>query len=161
VRAARTMSSTRAAWKPRSPNTRIPASSNRRIVLRPCARNSRVRAGAPGTPSSLRRRRPRSPFRGDVYASLMVSEVRHDDRSSPAAATESPSPTTLAETIVAAANRFGERNAYVTEGGWFVTYADIDRISDEVAGGFAKRGVGIGDVVALVLPPGPEYMLAY
>jgi acyl-CoA synthetase (AMP-forming)/AMP-acid ligase II len=91
----------------------------------------------------------------------MVSEVRDDDRSSPAATTDSPSPATLAETIVAAANRFGERNAYVTEGGWFVTYADIDRVSDEVAGGFAKRGVGAGDVVALVLPPGPEYLLAY
>ena len=42
-----------------------------------------------------------------------------------------------------------------------MTYADIDRISDEVAVGLAQRGVGEGDVVALVLPPGPEYLLAY
>ena len=41
------------------------------------------------------------------------------------------------------------------------TYADLDRISDEVAAGLARRGVGEGDVVALVLPPGPEYLLAY
>ena len=43
MRAARTMSSTRAAWNPRSANTRIPASSSLRIVLRPWARSSRAR----------------------------------------------------------------------------------------------------------------------
>jgi acyl-CoA synthetase (AMP-forming)/AMP-acid ligase II len=42
-----------------------------------------------------------------------------------------------------------------------VSYADIDRISDDVAGGLSARHVGPGDVVALVLPPGPEYLLAY
>src|SRR4029077_11897839 len=109
------MSSTRAAWKPRSANTRMPASSNRRMVLRPCARNSR-----------------------DLYASLMI-------------------PTTVGE----AARRFGDRIAYVSEHDWSVTYADIDRISDEVAAGLAREGVGEGDVVALVLPPGIEYLLAY
>jgi acyl-CoA synthetase (AMP-forming)/AMP-acid ligase II len=66
-------------------------------------------------------------------------------------------PATLAE----AARRFGERTAYVTEAGWNVTYADIDRVSDQIAVGLAHRGVGEGDVVALVLPPGPEYLLAY
>ncbi len=66
-------------------------------------------------------------------------------------------PATLAE----AARRFGDRTAYVTEAGWTVTYADIDRVSDEIAVGLAQRGVGEGDVVALVLPPGPEYLLAY
>src|SRR5262249_37404529 len=34
-------------------------------------------------------------------------------------------------------------------------------ISDEVAVGLAARGVVEGDVIALVLPPGPEYLLAY
>jgi acyl-CoA synthetase (AMP-forming)/AMP-acid ligase II len=66
-------------------------------------------------------------------------------------------PATLAE----AARRFGDRTAYVTEGGWNVTYADIDRVSDEIAVGLSQRGAGEGDVVALVLPPGPEYLLAY
>ncbi|MGH8978546.1 MAG: class I adenylate-forming enzyme family protein, partial [Acidimicrobiia bacterium] len=53
------------------------------------------------------------------------------------------------------------RTAYVTEAGWSLSYADIDRISDEVAAGLAARGIGPGDVLALVLPPGPEYLLAY
>ena len=86
VRAARTMSSTRAAWKPRSANTRMPASSSRRIVLRPCARSSRACAGAPGLPAAPPVRRD------DLYASLML-------------------PATVAE----AARRFGDRIAYVTE----------------------------------------------
>jgi len=66
-------------------------------------------------------------------------------------------PTTVAE----AARRFGDRIGYVTEQGWSLSYADVDRISDEVAGGLAREGVAEGDVVALVLPPGPEYLLAY
>jgi acyl-CoA synthetase (AMP-forming)/AMP-acid ligase II len=66
-------------------------------------------------------------------------------------------PTTVAE----AARRFGDRIAYVTELGWSLSYADIDRISDEVAVGLVRDGVTAGDVIALVLPPGPEYLLAY
>ena len=60
-----------------------------------------------------------------------------------------------------AGRRFADATAYVTSGGWELTYADLDRVSDEVAVGLTGRGVGIGDVVALALPPGPEYLLAY
>jgi acyl-CoA synthetase (AMP-forming)/AMP-acid ligase II len=67
----------------------------------------------------------------------------------------------LPATIAEAARRFADRTAYVTDPGWTITYADIDRITDEVAAGLAARGVGAGDVVALVLPPGPEYLFAY
>ena len=49
----------------------------------------------------------------------------------------------------------------MTAGGWTVSYADLDRVSDEVAAGMRARGVQIGDVVALILPPGPEYALSY
>jgi acyl-CoA synthetase (AMP-forming)/AMP-acid ligase II len=66
-------------------------------------------------------------------------------------------PTTVAE----AARRFGDRIAYVTESGWSLSFADIDRISGEVAVGLAREGVQAGDVVGLVLPPGPDYLLAY
>ena len=66
-------------------------------------------------------------------------------------------PTTVAE----AARRLGDRIAYVTELGWSLTYDDLHRISDEVAAGLAREGVGEGDVVGLVLPPGPDYLLAY
>src|SRR5262249_4976135 len=132
------MSSTRAAWNPRSANTRIPASRRRRIVLRPCARSSRdvvvSGAAAPRAPAA----RPPRARRDDLYASLMIPSV-----------------------VAEAARRFGDRIAYVTERGWPLTYTDVDRISDEVAVGLAREGVTEGDVVALVLPPGPEYLLAY
>jgi acyl-CoA synthetase (AMP-forming)/AMP-acid ligase II len=64
-------------------------------------------------------------------------------------------------TIAEAARRFADRTAYVTPLGWPLSYADVDRISDEVAVGLTARGVRAGDVVGLVLPPGPEYLLAY
>jgi acyl-CoA synthetase (AMP-forming)/AMP-acid ligase II len=67
----------------------------------------------------------------------------------------------LPSTIAEAARRFADRTAYVAPSGWALSYADVDRISDEAAVGLAQRGVRMGDVVALVLPPGPEYLLAY
>ena len=44
-------------------------------------------------------------------------------------------------TIAEAARRFADRTAYVSPAGWALSYADVDRISDEVAVGLAKRGV--------------------
>jgi acyl-CoA synthetase (AMP-forming)/AMP-acid ligase II len=67
----------------------------------------------------------------------------------------------LAETAAEAARRFGERQALVTEEGWALSFADLHRVSDEVAAGLARRGVSEGDVVALVLPSGPEHIVAY
>jgi acyl-CoA synthetase (AMP-forming)/AMP-acid ligase II len=67
----------------------------------------------------------------------------------------------LAATTREAARRFGDRTAYVTEAGWSLSYRDLDAVSDEVAAGMLHRGVGAGDVVALVVPPGPEYVAGY
>ncbi len=67
----------------------------------------------------------------------------------------------LPQTTREAARQFGDATAYVTEDGRALSYTFLDRMSDTVAAGLATRGVGIGDVVALVLPPGPEYLLAY
>jgi acyl-CoA synthetase (AMP-forming)/AMP-acid ligase II len=67
----------------------------------------------------------------------------------------------LAATLREAAQRFGDAVAYVTSDGWEVSYTELDRLSDEVAGGLEQRGVGLGDVVALLLPPGPEYLVTY
>ena len=67
----------------------------------------------------------------------------------------------LPEVTHEAAQRFGDATAYVTESGWTLSYGDLDRVSDEVAVGLAHRGLGAGSVLALVLPPGPEYLLAY
>jgi acyl-CoA synthetase (AMP-forming)/AMP-acid ligase II len=60
-----------------------------------------------------------------------------------------------------AAERFANATAYVAPDGWTLTYRDLDRISDEVAVGLARRGLGAGDVLALALPPSPEYPVAY
>ncbi|HSO95726.1 MAG TPA: AMP-binding protein, partial [Acidimicrobiia bacterium] len=67
----------------------------------------------------------------------------------------------LAATLREAARRFGGAPAYVTEEGWALSFEDVDRVSDEVAVGFHERGVEPGDVVALVVPPGPEYLIGY
>ena len=67
----------------------------------------------------------------------------------------------LGELIREAGRRFGDRPAYVGESGLLITYADLDRVSDEVAAGLRAHGVGEGDVVALVLPTIPEYPVLY
>jgi acyl-CoA synthetase (AMP-forming)/AMP-acid ligase II len=67
----------------------------------------------------------------------------------------------LAETLREATRRFGAAPAYVTEDGWSLSYEDLDRVSDEVAVGLTARGLANGDVLALVLPPGPDYLVAY
>ncbi len=67
----------------------------------------------------------------------------------------------LAETLRLAAGRWGRRPAYVAVQGWALSYADLDRLADEVAVGLAERGLTEGDVLALVLPPIPEYLVCY
>jgi acyl-CoA synthetase (AMP-forming)/AMP-acid ligase II len=42
-----------------------------------------------------------------------------------------------------------------------LTYGDWQRLADRLAGGLAARGVGRGDVVALLLPSTPLYLVAY
>jgi acyl-CoA synthetase (AMP-forming)/AMP-acid ligase II len=68
---------------------------------------------------------------------------------------------TLASTVREAGRRFGDRPALVTPAGWALTYAGLDRWSDRVAAAFADRGVAEGDLVALVLPSVPDYVVAY
>jgi acyl-CoA synthetase (AMP-forming)/AMP-acid ligase II len=67
----------------------------------------------------------------------------------------------LAATLREAARRFADSPAYVAEGGWPLSFRDLDRVSDELAVGLSGRGLELGDVLALVLPPGPEYLVAY
>ena len=69
--------------------------------------------------------------------------------------------TMLPDVTREAARRFGDATAYVAPGGWPLDYFAVDRVSDRVAAGLIARGVGGGDVVALLLPPGPEYLIAY
>lgn len=67
----------------------------------------------------------------------------------------------LAETLIEAARRFGDRRAIVAEEGWSLTYRQLDGVTDEVAAGLRARGVGEGDVVSLLLPAVPEHFVAY
>jgi acyl-CoA synthetase (AMP-forming)/AMP-acid ligase II len=67
----------------------------------------------------------------------------------------------LGDVIREAAARYGDTPLYVTPDGRELSYAALDRLSDHVALGLAGRGVGAGDVVALVLPSGPAYAVAY
>lgn len=67
----------------------------------------------------------------------------------------------LPQAIRGAAERFGDRAAYVAASGEQLTYAELHRRSDEVAVGLLDAGVGEGDVVALTGPSDAEYIVAY
>ena len=68
---------------------------------------------------------------------------------------------TMLPAIAASRRQFADATAYVAPDGWALSYRDLDRVSDELAVGLARRGLTAGDVVALVLPPSPEYPVAY
>ncbi len=67
----------------------------------------------------------------------------------------------LARVVDDAAERFGDATAFVAANGWSLTYRQLAERSKIVAAGLRRRGVGTGDVVALVLPSIPEYVVAY
>jgi acyl-CoA synthetase (AMP-forming)/AMP-acid ligase II len=67
----------------------------------------------------------------------------------------------LGDVVREAARRFADTPAYVTEDGNTLTYAELDRLSDEVAVGLQNRGLTHGDVVALLMGSGPGYIVAY
>ena len=69
--------------------------------------------------------------------------------------------TMLPATAREAARRFTDATAYVAPDGWSLSYGELDRMSDEVAVELSRRGLAAGDVLALVLPPSPEYPVAY
>ena len=63
--------------------------------------------------------------------------------------------------VAGAARRFGDRRALVAPDGWALTYGALHGLTDEVAAGLAERGVGEGDVVALLLPSSVDYLATY
>jgi acyl-CoA synthetase (AMP-forming)/AMP-acid ligase II len=67
----------------------------------------------------------------------------------------------LPEIARQAARRFGDRPAMVAAGGWTVSYRRLDERSDEVAVALTHRGIAEGDLVTLVLPSTPDYVVAY
>ena len=69
--------------------------------------------------------------------------------------------TLLGDTLREAGRRFGSRPALVAPAGWTLGYAALDAVVDRVATGLAGEGLQPGDVVGLLLPSGPEYVVAY
>ena len=67
----------------------------------------------------------------------------------------------LADVVRNAATRWADASYAVAPSGWTLSYAELDRISDEVAAGLGVAGVGMGDVVALRLPTCPDHVVAY
>jgi acyl-CoA synthetase (AMP-forming)/AMP-acid ligase II len=66
----------------------------------------------------------------------------------------------LGRTLREAAGRFGDRIA-VVHSGRRMSYAEVDRATDELAAGLAARGVSAGQLVALAVPSALEYVLAF
>lgn len=66
----------------------------------------------------------------------------------------------LGEALAAAARQFGEREAYV-DGADRITFGAWHGQADAVAAELAARGVRHGDVVALMLPSGIDFAVAY
>ena len=60
-----------------------------------------------------------------------------------------------------AASEFGDTAAFVAAGGWPLSYADLDSLVEATAHGLHRRGLSEGDVVALVLPSTPDYIVSY
>lgn len=67
----------------------------------------------------------------------------------------------LPAAIQGAAVRFGDRPAIVGPGGSSVSYRALDERSDRVAATLRRNGLGEGSVIALTLPSGGDYVVAY
>ncbi len=67
----------------------------------------------------------------------------------------------LAEVVRAAGARHGDKALYVLPDGRSLTYRQLDRGSEALAAGLARRGIGQGDVVVLMLGSGPAYITCY
>jgi len=67
----------------------------------------------------------------------------------------------LGDVVREAAARYGDTALYVTPDRRTLSYAALDRLSDEAAESLRARGVQADDVVALLLPSGPAYAVVY
>ncbi len=67
----------------------------------------------------------------------------------------------LPEAINRAAKDHADVVAYRTHEGWDVTYADLDRLSDEAAAWLTMRGLHEGYVLGLCMPSRVDYVVAY
>jgi acyl-CoA synthetase (AMP-forming)/AMP-acid ligase II len=70
-------------------------------------------------------------------------------------------PVSLGDAARRAARRYAQRTFMVCPSGVQLSYELFDRLADAAALALAERGVGLGDVVALVLPSSPLYLALY
>ena len=70
-------------------------------------------------------------------------------------------PKTTVELLREVAERHPDVDAFVTATGDRLSFGEWDRAADGIAAGLADRGVGPGDVVCLLMPSSPEYMVCY
>ena len=69
--------------------------------------------------------------------------------------------THLAEYLEASASRWPDRTAVVDPGGWSLTYGELNRQADALAGFLATRGIEHGDRVGVVLPKSVAAVVAF
>lgn len=67
----------------------------------------------------------------------------------------------LTEIARRAAVEFADTEAFVTEHGWSITYAQLDRAADEAATGLFDQGIRPGSVLALATPSNVDFVVLY
>lgn len=67
----------------------------------------------------------------------------------------------LTEIARRAAVEFADTEAFVTEHGWSITYAQLDRAADEAATGLFDKGIRPGSVLALATPSNVDFVVLY
>lgn len=70
-------------------------------------------------------------------------------------------PRTTVELLRQVAAEYTDIDAFVTATGERLSFGEWDRAADGIAAGLADRGVGSRDVVCLLMPSSPEYMVCY
>jgi len=67
----------------------------------------------------------------------------------------------LSSVVREAAQRFGDRAAFVDHTGQQLTYRQLDERSQLVAQGLEEAGIGVGSVIALTMASGFDYVITY
>ena len=70
-------------------------------------------------------------------------------------------PRTTVELLRETAANHPEADAFVTATGGRLSYGEWDRAADGVAAGLSEHGVTAAEVVCLLMPSSPEYMVCY
>ncbi len=64
--------------------------------------------------------------------------------------------TTILDAFTDAVSRYGSRTAIIEKGGRAISFEELDTLSNALASGFGRRGIGRGDSVLIAMPVGIE-----